>query len=197
MSSHAWSKRIYHTTKRFDKDTCVCSTVNPRELFMLRFFYCLLPLNSIIDSASLSSSYTLHFCQRSEAFCHRFELRESLGCSKTDDTDTLKFVILIGMVKIRRVCLFPVSLFPKNELFISRSRKESCVCSKINPREVFMLSFYRFFLHLNSVIDSAPFNSAYKLSYCQTPQLESLGGMINNFWTSRLSYRLSFFLFFF
>ena len=64
ISSHAWSKRIYHTTKRFDKDTCVCSPVNPRELFMLRFFYCLLPLNSIIDSASLSSSYTLHFCQR-------------------------------------------------------------------------------------------------------------------------------------
>ena len=64
MSSHARSKRIYHATKRFDKDTCVCSTVNPRELFMLRFFYCLLPLNSIIDSGSLSSSYTLPFCQR-------------------------------------------------------------------------------------------------------------------------------------
>ena len=95
------------------------------------------------------------------------------------------------------VSSFLVSLFPKNELFISRSRKESCVCSTINPREVFMLSFYRFFLHLNSVIDSAPFNSAYKLSYCQTPQLESLGGMINDFWTSGHSYRLSFFLFFF
>ena len=112
MSSHAWSKRIYHTTKRFDKDTCVCSTVNPRELFMLRFY--LLSSTSELNYrlSSLSSSYTLHFCQRSEAFCHRFELRESLGCSKTDDTDTLKFVILIGMVKIRRVCLFPVSLFP-------------------------------------------------------------------------------------
>ena len=43
-----------------------------------------------------------------------------------------------------------------------------------------MLSFYYFFLHLNSVIDSASFHSPYKLSYCQTPQLESLGGMINN-----------------
>ena len=43
-----------------------------------------------------------------------------------------------------------------------------------------MLSFYYFFLHLNSVIDSASFHSSYKLSYCQTPQLESLRGMINN-----------------
>ena len=43
-----------------------------------------------------------------------------------------------------------------------------------------MLSFYYFFLHLNSFIDSASFHSSYKLSYCQTPQLESLGGMINN-----------------
>ena len=43
-----------------------------------------------------------------------------------------------------------------------------------------MLSFYHFFLHLNSVIDSAYFHSSYKLSFCQTPQLESLGGMINN-----------------
>ena len=42
-----------------------------------------------------------------------------------------------------------------------------------------MLSFYYFFLHLNSVIDSASFNSSFKLSYCQTLQLESLGGMIN------------------
>ena len=30
------------------------------------------------------------------------------------------------------------------------------------------------------LIDSASFHSSYKLSYCQTPQLESLGGMINN-----------------
>ena len=37
-----------------------------------------------------------------------YEFRESLGCSKTDGTNTLKFVILIGMVKIRRVYLFPV-----------------------------------------------------------------------------------------
>ena len=43
-----------------------------------------------------------------------------------------------------------------------------------------MLSFYHFFLHLNSVIDSAYFHSSYNLSFCQTPQLESLGGMINN-----------------
>ena len=42
-----------------------------------------------------------------------------------------------------------------------------------------MLSFYNFFLHLNSVIDSS-FHSSYKLSYCQTPQLECLRGMINN-----------------
>ena len=68
----------------------------------------------------------------------------------------------------------------KKELFISRAGKESCVCSTINPRELFMLSFYYFFLHLNSVIDSASFHSSYKLSYCQTPQLESLRGMINN-----------------
>ena len=68
----------------------------------------------------------------------------------------------------------------KNELFISRAGRESCVCSTINPRELFMLSFYYFFLHLNSVIDSASFHSSYKLSYCQTPQLECLGGMINN-----------------
>ena len=38
---------------RAGKDTCVCSTINPRELFMFSFFYCLLPLNSVIDSASL------------------------------------------------------------------------------------------------------------------------------------------------
>ena len=43
-----------------------------------------------------------------------------------------------------------------------------------------MLSFYHFFLHLNSVIDSASFHSSYKLSYCQTPQQECLEGMINN-----------------
>ena len=43
-----------------------------------------------------------------------------------------------------------------------------------------MLSFYYFILHLNSVIDSASSHSSYKLSYCQTPQLESLRGMINN-----------------
>ena len=41
-----------------------------------------------------------------------------------------------------------------------------------------MLSFYYFFLHLNSVIDSASFHSSYKLSYCQTPQLESLRGLL-------------------
>ena len=68
----------------------------------------------------------------------------------------------------------------KNELFISRAGRESCVCSTINLRELFMLSFYYFFLHLNSVIDSASFHSSYKLSYCQTPQQECLGGMINN-----------------
>ena len=68
----------------------------------------------------------------------------------------------------------------KNELFISRAGRESCVCSTINPRELFMLSFYYFFLHLNSVIDSASLNSSYKLRFCQKPQLESLGGMINN-----------------
>ena len=68
----------------------------------------------------------------------------------------------------------------KNELFISRAGRESCVCSTINPRELFMLSFYYFFLHLNSVIDSAFFHSSYKLSYCQTPQQECLEGMINN-----------------
>ena len=68
----------------------------------------------------------------------------------------------------------------KNELFISRAGRESCACSTINPRELFMLSFYYFFLHLNSVIDSASFHSSYKRSYCQTPQQECLGGMINN-----------------
>ena len=68
----------------------------------------------------------------------------------------------------------------KNELFISRAGRESCVCSTINPRELFMLSFYYFFLHLNSVIDSAFFHSSYKQSYCQTPQQECLEGMINN-----------------
>ena len=68
----------------------------------------------------------------------------------------------------------------KNELFISRAGRENCVCSIINPRELFMLSFYYFFLHLNSVIDSAFFHSSYKLSYCQTPQQECLEGMINN-----------------
>ena len=67
----------------------------------------------------------------------------------------------------------------KNELFISRAGRESCVCT-INPRELFMLSFYYFFLHLNSVIDLAFFHSSYKLSYCQTPQQECLEGMINN-----------------
>ena len=74
--------------------------------------------------------------------------------------------------------------FIKNQEWIvyfeSRERRESCVCSTINPRELFMLSFYHFFLHLNSVIDSASFHSSYKLSYCQTPQQECLEGMINN-----------------
>ena len=37
-----------------------------------------------------------------------YAFRESLGCSETDGTNTLKFVILIGMVEMRRVCLFPV-----------------------------------------------------------------------------------------
>ena len=59
----------------------------------------------------------------------------------------------------------------KKELFISRAGKDTCVCSTINPRGVFMVSFYYFILHLNSVIDSASFHSSYKLSYCQTPQL--------------------------
>ena len=49
----------------------------------------------------------------------------------------------------------------KNELFISRAGKDTCVCSTINP-------------------DSASLNSSYKLRFCQKPQLESLGGMINN-----------------
>ena len=68
----------------------------------------------------------------------------------------------------------------KNELFISRAGKDTCVCSTINPRELFMFSFFHCLLPLNSVIDSASLNSSYKLRFCQKPQLESLGGMINN-----------------
>ena len=72
------------------------------------------------------------------------------------------------------------SLRIKNELFISRAGKDTCVCCTINPRELFMFSFFNCLLPLNSVIDSASLNSSYKLRFCQKPQLESLGGMINN-----------------
>ena len=71
------------------------------------------------------------------------------------------------------------SLRIKNELFISRAGKDTCVCSTINPRELFMFSFL-----LSSTSELSYrlsfLNSSYKLRFCQKPQLESLGGMINN-----------------
>ena len=44
----------------------------------------------------------------------------------------------------------------KNELFISRAGKDTCVCSTINPRELFMFSF--FFLSSTSEL-------SYRLSF--------------------------------
>ena len=72
---------------------------------MFSFFHCLLPLNSVIDSASLNSSYKLRFYQKPQLEClggminyslpklelltigeavTGHEFRESLGCSKID-----------------------------------------------------------------------------------------------------------------
>ena len=50
----------------------------------------------------------------------------------------------------------------------------------IQQRDFALLRINNELFILRASKHSASFHSSYKLSFCQTPQLESLGGMINN-----------------
>ena len=50
----------------------------------------------------------------------------------------------------------------------------------IQQRDFALLRINNELFILRAGKNSASFHSSYKLSFCQTPQLESLGGMINN-----------------
>ena len=87
LPSMRGQKMIYYTAKRFrfiknqeelfisraGKESCVYSTINPRGVIMLSFYYFILHLNSVIDSASFHSSYKLSYCQAPQLLIREYQ----------------------------------------------------------------------------------------------------------------------------